>query len=53
MCTDTVTIYHVFIPFSLICSLTASMGTSSLGNIPAARAASALVFSKTSEMCST
>ena len=53
MCTDTVTIYRVSIPFSRICSLTASMGTSSLWKIPAARAASTSVFSKTYEKCST
>jgi hypothetical protein len=53
MYTDTVTIYRVSIPFSLICSLTTSMGTSSLWKIPAAKAASTSVFSKTSEKCST
>jgi len=55
MCTDTTTIsvYLVSIPFSLICSFTASMATSSRWKIAAARAASALVFSKTSENCST
>jgi hypothetical protein len=44
MCTDTVTIYRVSIPFSFMCLFTSSMGTSSLWKIPAARAASALVF---------
>ena len=45
--------YRVSIPSSRICSFTASIGTSSLWNIPSAKAASALVFSKTSEKCST
>jgi len=53
MCTETVTIYLVSIPLSRMCFLTASMGTSSLWKIPAARAASTSVFSKTSEKCST
>ena len=53
MYTDTITIQRVSIPSSIICSLTASIGTSALWKIPAARAASALVFSKTSEKCST
>jgi len=53
MGTDTSTIQRVSIPPSLICSFTASMGTSSLWKIPAARAASTSVFSKTSEKCST
>ena len=54
MYTDTVTtIYRVSIPFSLICSFTASIGTSSLWKMPAARAASALVFLKTFEKYST
>ena len=55
MYTDTFAIssYLVSIPFSLICSFTASMGTSSLWKIPVARAASTSVFSKTSEKCST
>ena len=54
MCTDTsaISIYRVSIPLSLICSFTASMGTSSLWKIPAARAASTSVSSKTSEKCS-
>ena len=45
--------YLVSIPSSRIWSFTASIGTSSLWKIPAAKAASALVFSKTSEKCST
>jgi hypothetical protein len=53
MYTDIVTIYRVSIPFSLICFFTASMGTSSLWKIPAARAASTSVFSKISEKYST
>ena len=53
MCTDTVSIQRVSIPFSLICCLTASIGTSSLWKIPAARAASTSVFLKTSEKRST
>ena len=53
MNTDTVTIYRVSIPSSRICCFTASIGTSSLWNIPAAKAASALVFAKTSAKCST
>ena len=55
MCTDSFSIsfYRVSIPLSRICSLTASMGTSSLWKIPAAKAASTSVFSKTSEKCST
>jgi len=53
MYTDTITIQRVSIPSSRMCSFTASMGTSSLWKIPAAKAASALVFSKTSEKCST
>jgi len=55
MCTDTSTIniYLVSIPFSCMCFFTASMRTSSLWKIPAARAASTSVFSKTSEKCST
>jgi len=53
MCTDTTTIQRVSIPRSLICSFTASMGTSSLWKIPAAKAASALVLSNISEKCST
>ena len=52
MYTDSITIYLVSIPFSLICSFTASIGTSSLWKIPAANAASTSVFSKTSEKCS-
>jgi hypothetical protein len=52
MYTDSVTIYRVSIPSSRICSFTASIGTSSLWKIPAAIAASALVFAKTSEKCS-
>ena len=39
MCTDTVTIQRVSIPFSRICSLTASMGTSSLWKIPVVKTA--------------
>ena len=46
-------VYRVSIPRSLICCLTASMATSSLWNIPAAKAASTSVFSKTSLKCST
>jgi len=53
LCTDTVNIYRVFISSSRICSFTPSIGTSSLWKIPAANAASVLVFSKTSEKCST
>ena len=53
MCTDTISIYRVSIPFSRMWSFTASMGTPSLWKIPAARAASTSVFSKTSEKCST
>ena len=53
ICTDTVAIYRVSIPLSLICSFTPSMGTSFRQNIPAARAASTSVFSKTSLKCST
>jgi len=45
--------YRVSIPLSRICSFTASMGISSLRKIPAAKAASTSVFSKTSEKCST
>jgi hypothetical protein len=55
MYTDTsgISVYLVSIPLFLICFFTASMGTSSLWKIPAARAASTSVFSKTSEKCST
>jgi hypothetical protein len=51
--TSSIRVYLVSIPFFLICSFTASMGTSSLWNIPATKAASTSVFSKTSEKCST
>ena len=48
MYTDTfsIRVYLVSIPLSRICFLTASMGTSSLWKIPAAKAASTSVFSK-------
>ena len=54
MYTDTfsIRVYRVSIPRSLMCCFTASMETSSLWKIPAARVASTSVFSKTSEKCS-